>query len=151
VVSSLHSDSSLSCPSSSGLRKSGGPEGSEADSERDSVSPQRQRDEVRKTKNIEQKEGIYKEGIPGSVLPSTITDYPRSFEECFRPIFVQGSEVVSVSYSIVCPTAVSTLAALTKITVGDIATCERISLQIFFLYKLEFELLQFLSRDESRK
>jgi hypothetical protein len=59
VVSSLHSDSSLSCPSSSGLRKSGGPEGSEADSERDSVSPQRQRDEVRKTKNIEQKEGIY--------------------------------------------------------------------------------------------
>ena len=41
---SLHSDSSLSYPSS-GLRK-GGAEGSEADSERDSVSPQRHRDEV---------------------------------------------------------------------------------------------------------
>ena len=41
---SLNSDSSLSYPSS-GLRK--GAEGSEADSERDSVSPQRQRDEVR--------------------------------------------------------------------------------------------------------
>jgi hypothetical protein len=43
---SLHSDSSLSYPSSGGLRGKGGAEGSEADSERDSVSPQRQTDEV---------------------------------------------------------------------------------------------------------
>jgi hypothetical protein len=82
---SLHSDSSLSYPSSSGPRKEA--QGSEADSERDSASPHRQRDEV-----ISSSIGVFRKGWCHQFLcpvlthpyfcPTHICFFPAHFLSC---------------------------------------------------------------------